>query len=66
MVRQIVDGIVGRADHGHLELRKDAMHGKRGLLQFGVGKFPDFRGVRLIDQQIDAEIAPQLEVRPMV
>ena len=66
MVRQVVDGIVGRADDGHLELGEDAVHGKRGLLQFRVGQLPDFRGVLFVDQQIDAEIAAQLEVRPVV
>jgi hypothetical protein len=42
------------------------MHRHFRRLKSCVGSLPDFRGVCLVDQEVDPEIPAQFEVRPMV
>ncbi len=67
MMTQIVDRIVGGADHFHVHLLHDAARAKRILRQQRIAALPDFirRGRR--QQHIrDAERAAQLQMRPVI
>ena len=64
VVGERIGRVVGRADDGDLVGREDVVHPHAG--QLGIGLLPD--GVRRLraDDLVDAEVALQLEVRPVV
>ena len=66
MMREIVDRVIGRADHVDAVLRQDAVGRHLWRAQLGVGSFPDFWRCFLVDDFVDAEIAAKFEMRPVV
>ena len=61
-----VSGVIGGADDCHFAGGEDALGGEGGGGELGVGEFPDLGRVGLVDEQLDAEVAAELEVRPVV
>ena len=66
VARQVVGRIVGGADRLHVELAQDAVRAQFVRGQQRVGLLPDARGAALVQQFVDAEVALQLQVRPVV
>ena len=63
---QVVGGIVGGADGPHFELREDAVDAQLiGRQQFA-GAVPDALRAGFVQQLVDAEVAFQLQVGPVV
>jgi hypothetical protein len=59
-----VGRIVGGADDGDLGHGQEIVHAQ--LAQLGVGFFPDLGRALAIEQDVDAEIALQLQVGPVI
>ena len=66
MVFQGVGRVVGGADDGDAVGGEDAVGGQGWGGEARVGFRPDARRVGLVDQQVDAEVTAQLQVRPVV
>ena len=63
---QVVHRIIGGADDFDLKSFQDTLRGQRRRGQPGVRFFPDPRGGGFVQQFVDAEVALQLEMGPMV
>ena len=66
VTREIVGGIVRRAEDLHAEFREDAARRQFAGLQPLVRARPDALGRRLVEQVVDVEIAFQLEMGPVI
>ena len=66
VVFQSVGGVVGGADYFHFELLHDSQGVKFGPLQSGVGALPDGCCGGFVKDVVDAEIALQFKVGPVV
>ncbi len=66
VIGQRVCRIVGRADRLHAELSENALRAELRRLQPLVGLLPHARGRLLVQQLVDAEVALQLEMRPVI
>ena len=66
MIFEAVHRVVRGADDLHLEFFQDALRGERGRGEFFVRRFPDFFGGRFVQQIVDAEIALQFQMRPVI
>ena len=64
--RQVVGRIVGGADRLHAELAQDAVRAQLVGGEQRVGLLPDARRAALVQQFVDAEVAFQFQVRPVV
>jgi len=63
---QVVGGVVGGAEGAHTEFRQNSLGGQFWSFQKPVGVLPDFRRRSFIQQFVDAEIALQFEMRPVI
>ena len=63
---QVVGGIVGGAEGGDVELAEDALGAQFVGGQQFVGAVPDALRARFVEQFVDAEVALQLQVRPVI
>src|SRR5260370_688122 len=66
VITQVVRGIVGGADGGNAKLMQDAVSVQIVRSEKIVGALPNARGGRFVEQLVDAEIALQLQMGPMV
>ena len=66
MVRQAVCRIVGSAERSDIELAKNAEYPQVVGCQQVVAMLPDLFGIGLVEQAIEAEVALQLKVAPVV
>ena len=63
---QIVHRVIGGADQGYVALLNNAAHAHVRLLQLCIAPVVNRAGVFFIDEQVAAEIAFQLQMRPVV
>ena len=64
---QIIDGIIGGADEGHVALLDQAADGQLGIvLQLVVAQVPDFLSGVAVQHTLIAEVLAQLQVAPVV
>lgn len=66
MIGQVVGGVIGGADGLHLEAIEDAPGAQTIRGELFVGACPDALRVGGIKQFVDAEVALQLKVGPMI
>ena len=66
MMREVVDRIVGGAEGADLEFFQDAAGAHVLLREHGLGLFPDGGSGLLVEEFVDAEVAFQLDVSPVV
>ena len=63
---QIIEGIIGRADHLDPEFFENTAHVKIGFLQAGTTAFPDGSGGAGIENVVNIEIPGEFEMSPVV
>ncbi len=63
---QIVSGIVGSAQRGHLEFREDAVRVKLVGSQHFAGAIPNVLGIGGVQQVVNLEVALQLQMGPVI
>ena len=66
VVGEVVGGIVGGAERAHVESFEQAPRREFGLLEQGIGLLPDGGRGLLVEQGVDAEVALQFQVGPVV
>ena len=66
MMVERIGRIVGRADRANVELLQDAVRGQLVRVEPFVRRLPDRRRRLLVEQLVDAEVAPQLEMGPVI
>ena len=64
MVAQVVDRVIGCADHLHVKFLENFLDGQ--TCESGVRALPDFRSRVLIQQIVDSEITLEFEMSPVI
>ena len=65
-MREVVNRVVGGADHFHVHLFEDAARAKFGRSEQGVGLVPDALRAVAVQERGDTEGALELQMRPVV